>query len=464
MDTTTSKQAPKVTANDIQWARGVLDANPSLTEERGPGYDEAVSALATECATIGAARFAIAYDLRLPIYRRDWVDLQAARERWTDARYRAEIGKLESRPLDRDMIADVYRALLVKLAELREWYRFAEHYLALKPDSLYQHLARRTIGAKFKQINEAMRVSECEMRTVAQYVRDLDERQRRPVLVSDGGFSLAIWATQSLLESVDEEWLECAFAAAANPGDQGPIVIGPEHMLPAGEKFMQVAPPERMPLSFQDCITALQDEFEIADAAYKAALASATVKESTIAHKATSHSLYQDGDLWQVRFNGRTKALSRSVGFALIRVLLLNPDRSYSARELELAARGIAPGLSDAKGEPVTDTEGHQSLQHAIENQRRLANDASADEETRSAAASVCSKLEAHARSCFFAGRPKPLDQATTRARNRVYRNIGTAMRTIRSSHKEAHAFLVAQIDRGGVYRYRPPPDVEWEI
>ncbi|WP_223290856.1 ATP-binding protein [Streptomyces avicenniae] len=162
-----------------------------------------------------------------------------------------------------------------------------------------------------------------------------------------------------------------------------------------------------------------------------------------------------DGQVWTLRYAGRTVRLPDAKGLRDLRTLLANPGREIPALQLLDPAAGDRPTHG---ADPVLDDEGRARYRRRLD-ALDAELDLAAGDAARTAAldgerAALLGELRAAA---GLGGRARLLGDEAERARKTVTARIRDSLRRLDAHHPELAAHLRATVTTGLLCAYRPP-------
>ncbi|MBL8760796.1 MAG: hypothetical protein JNL50_05775 [Phycisphaerae bacterium] len=431
---------------------------------REPPTDEALEELAQQRAKLGGDRFDLSNGLREPKYAIDFVHMACVDKHWSDAKYREEIRRCQERNIDSAMVADVYTALIQNALSNRSLFELAARCDQGEGDQrgrLIKEFARRFMG-----MQRPLPVSAPEIRTVEAFVENLDQRRLRVVKTGSGRYRTAITARMRRFGLVSNAWNSAGHDTGASHPDfgQSEELRALSAVVIAG-KFLSMISPAGCIGLINELIQVLEEEQQIAETALQAKPVPAPAVPVTAGPASPSNcSLYCDHGIWTLSFRGQSRPLSRARGFALLAHLLLHPGKEFNPMKLEEAAIHKTSVRSEAAAETESDAETRISRAVEIEELKTKIRAAVEDGDTKSAEdlnhnLEVLKRLH---RAEYHNKKPRRIDPAHTNARQRVYRNIETALEILRSKWPEVHAEFLDLFKRGGVYKHKHHADLLW--
>ncbi len=182
----------------------------------------------------------------------------------------------------------------------------------------------------------------------------------------------------------------------------------------------------------------------------------------------------RDGQVWHVGLGDEAGIVRHLKGMAMIAVLLDNPARDIAAVTLAVVADGASPqdthrALRAMSRQTVVDDQAvaayHRRLDEIVAELDRAdrRGDADASERLSGEFASITAELEA---THGLGGRRRAMTTDDERARVRVTKAIGTALRRIGEQAPTLASHLMRSIDTGRNCCYRPDPlrQIEWRL
>jgi MoxR-like ATPase len=173
-----------------------------------------------------------------------------------------------------------------------------------------------------------------------------------------------------------------------------------------------------------------------------------------------------DGQVWTLRFAGRTVHVRDAKGLHDLSVLLARPGADIAAADLlnptgepTVAARrrfGADPVIDERARTAYRDRLG------ALDADIRNALDSGADRRAAELDQERVALVEELRRAAGLGGRPRRLGDETERARQAVTARIRDTLKRLRSAHPELADHLAMSISTGSHCRYRPEPLVTW--
>jgi hypothetical protein len=181
-----------------------------------------------------------------------------------------------------------------------------------------------------------------------------------------------------------------------------------------------------------------------------------------------ANTLRLEGEVWTVRFAGRTAHVKDAKGLHDLRFLLARPgadvaavDLLYPDGEPAVAARrrfGADPMLDEQA------RDAYRSRLRVLDGEIRGALDRGADQHAALLDRERVALLDELRRAAGLGGRTRRLGDDTERARQAVTARIRDTIRRLRSVHPELAEHLAASVATGTYCRYQPEPPVAWSV
>ncbi len=430
-----------------------------------PPPDPALEGFAKRRAIMGGNRFDLSTGLREPKYAIDFVHLKCVEQSWTDSRYEMEIRRCQNRPIELDMVGDVYTALIQNALSYRSLFELAarcEQCERDQRDQLVKEFARRFVG-----MQHPLPVSATEIRTVDEFVENLDQRRRRVVSTGSGRHRTAIKARMKRIGVVSSAWNSAGLRTGASHPDFGRSKeLRAASAVIIARQFLSMVSPSGCIRLINELIQALEEEQQIAETAFqaKSMQAQAAAPAPSGSPSPQKCSLYCKSGIWTLDFRGESRPLSRAKGFALIAHQLLNPGKEFKPIELEEAALIKTSVRSEAAAETESDLEARRARASKIKQLRSEIRTAVDDGDPQLAEnlGHTLEQLRRLHHSEYHNKKPRRIDPAHTKSRQRVDRNIRTAMEILSAKWPEAYTEFREFFKQGGVFMYRQQPDLVW--
>ncbi|MEU6857332.1 AAA family ATPase [Glycomyces sp. NPDC046736] len=178
------------------------------------------------------------------------------------------------------------------------------------------------------------------------------------------------------------------------------------------------------------------------------------------------HVFRPEGQVWTLRFAGRTVHMKDAKGLHDLRVLLGRPGVEVPAVDLLVPSRE-APGPGAFGADPVLDEQARGAYRERLlrldEDIRRA--EARGDEPRATALDEErAALLDELRRTTGLGGRPRRLGDDAERARQTVTARIRDVLRKLRGEHPELHEHLSAAIATGARCAYRPETPIRWTL
>jgi len=174
--------------------------------------------------------------------------------------------------------------------------------------------------------------------------------------------------------------------------------------------------------------------------------------------------LHQQGELWALRWNGRTVHLKDARGLSDLAILLRRPGEAVHVATLWSGAESAAMGGSE---DPVLDDEALASYRARFEELGELFEQAKAqgDAETATRLEDEREALAKELRGAVgLGGRKRQFAEPSQRARKAVTARIRASIKKIDTVNPELAAHLEQSISTGMSCSYDPDPVVRWDV
>ncbi|WP_028934731.1 ATP-binding protein [Pseudonocardia spinosispora] len=179
---------------------------------------------------------------------------------------------------------------------------------------------------------------------------------------------------------------------------------------------------------------------------------------------AASESVFRlDGEVWTVRFAGRTAHVKDAKGMRDLHSLLTRPGKDVPAVELLTPGDGREPARLGA--DPMIDDAARSAYRarlRVLEAQINDALDRSADRRAAQLDRERDALLDELRRATGLSGRSRRLGDQTERARQTVTARIRDTLKRLRGSHPELAEHLDASVSTGAHCRYHPVVPPPW--
>ncbi|MCT2590783.1 AAA family ATPase [Streptomyces sp. N2-109] len=175
-----------------------------------------------------------------------------------------------------------------------------------------------------------------------------------------------------------------------------------------------------------------------------------------------------DGQVWTLRYAGRTAHVRDAKGLHDLRVLLGRPGVEVPATELLApSAAHEAAGPRRLGADPLLDEQARATYRDHVRKLDDAIHEAVARNDEHRAAAldeERSALLDELRRATGLGGRPRRLGDDAERARQAVTARIRDVLRKLGTAHPELHEHLAAALSTGAQCSYRPGTPIRWSL